>query len=450
MITKITSAFLLFFSITTFSQTISIDNTFSIGVGFNSGSQITSIALNPSGDILIGGQFWSFNGINTTSKIIRINSTGVQNFSYPDCDISSAVSIIKQPDNKIIVAGSAGLNADKLQRFNTNASIDNSYGPYGDNGWGFNNSIGKIALQSNGALIVQGTFTSYDSQFMTKGGFTRLNEKLIDIPFRNNLNSNSVIPTNGVNDFLLLSNNKILVLTSAYPTNNLFRLNNDGTLDSSFNANVVGTFCVTEQNDGKIIASRITSGSPITSELIRLNIDGTIDNTFTAFTVQGRINNILIYPTSNKILLSNIYGASSNSLIRLNSNGTLDNSFSIGSGFDNDVTKLIIQPDGKIVAVGFFTSFNGTTKRGLVRLDDSTLSSNSYEIEKIKIYPNPVNNILNIENITNSNYQIYDILGKTVLNGISNQINVSSLEKGVYFLKVTLEEKIITQKFIKE
>ena len=71
---------------------------------------------------------------------------------------------------------------------------------------------------------------------------------------------------------------------------------------------------------------------------------------------------------------------------------------------------------------------------------------------QIKLYPNPVLSVLNIDNnLTNQPYDIIDTLGKVILKGNLNQghnsINVEQLSKGVYYLKVADKN---ASKFIKE
>ncbi|MEJ6675408.1 MAG: T9SS type A sorting domain-containing protein, partial [Polaribacter sp.] len=68
----------------------------------------------------------------------------------------------------------------------------------------------------------------------------------------------------------------------------------------------------------------------------------------------------------------------------------------------------------------------------------------------IIIYPNPVKNILTIDGLVVQDVVIYSVLGKEVLK-ISNQnrVNVSSLSKGVYFIKVSDGINASTKKFIK-
>jgi uncharacterized delta-60 repeat protein len=64
-------------------------------------------------------------------------------------------------------------------------------------------------------------------------------------------------------------------------------------------------------------------------------------------------------------------GDTHNRIVRLNDDGTADTSFSFGpgTGFNNRVRKIVVQPDGKILVGGDFTTYNGTEVGGIVRLD---------------------------------------------------------------------------------
>jgi hypothetical protein len=81
--------------------------------------------------------------------------------------------------------------------------------------------------------------------------------------------------------------------------------------------------------------------------------------------------------------------------------------------------------------------------------DASSLSIKDFS-NSIIIYPNPVKNILTIDGLVVQDVVIYSVLGKEVLK-ISNQnrVNVSSLSKGVYFIKVSDGINASTKKFIK-
>jgi hypothetical protein len=70
---------------------------------------------------------------------------------------------------------------------------------------------------------------------------------------------------------------------------------------------------------------------------------------------------------------------------------------------------------------------------------------------KLKVYPNPVSNVLTVERnavpLTTSDFQILNLLGQQVMNGKATQrIDVSALPEGTYFLKVGAEQV----KFIKQ
>ena len=81
---------------------------------------------------------------------------------------------------------------------------------------------------------------------------------------------------------------------------------------------------------------------------------------------------------------------------------------------------------------------------------DTTLSTTDF-LNSIIMYPNPVKNMLTIDGFVVKDFVIYSVLGKVVLK-MSNQntIDVSSLSKGVYFIKVSDGINGSTKKFIKE
>lgn len=108
----------------------------------------------------------------------------------------------------------------------------------------------------------------------------------------------------------------------------------------------------------------------------------------------------------------------------------------------NNVSSIIVANNG----IKWFGLFGG----GITKLSYS-LSTND-EINKeniITIHPNPVKNTLNISSKDKiENYQIFDSAGRLLLSGKNNNtIEVSSLQKGVYTIKINNEQTI---KFIKE
>ncbi len=82
------------------------------------------------------------------------------------------------------------------------------------------------------------------------------------------------------------------------------------------------------------------------------------------------------------------------------------------------------------------------------------LGINDVSLNKISIFPNPVQDILQIESSINtqmSSLTIFDTLGRLVLeqNNPSNQIEVSDLSSGLLFIQIETDEGVITKKVMK-
>ena len=76
-------------------------------------------------------------------------------------------------------------------------------------------------------------------------------------------------------------------------------------------------------------------------------------------------------------------------------------------------------------------------------------------VNDLVIYPNPTNDVLNLNSTDNLNdaiYTVFDINGKRVLNSklTSSTIDVSQLASGNYILRLIIGNKIKSQKFIKQ
>lgn len=82
----------------------------------------------------------------------------------------------------------------------------------------------------------------------------------------------------------------------------------------------------------------------------------------------------------------------------------------------------------------------------------SILGVNNQVLQKISIYPNPASSILTIQNAENASIEVYDILGKLILSktniSIQQEIDVSKLQSGNYFIKIEKDNEIATKKFI--
>ncbi len=117
---------------------------------------------------------------------------------------------------------------------------------------------------------------------------------------------------------------------------------------------------------------------------------------------------------------------------------------------------------GLTTAVTFrIYSWNAEASGGTTSVDDVAISGNittldvaQNNISGLKVYPNPAKNTLYVtsDNFTAKEVQLYDVLGKSVLNTktANNTVNISSLSKGIYVVKITEEGKTATRKIVVE
>ena len=459
---------LLLFSTVVFSQTAgSLDtsfNTIDEGYDIISGTdnRVYCSKIQSDGKIVIGGIFTKYNGVNV-NKIARLNTDGTLDTTFNiGTGFSTAIAeqgilkIVLQADSKILVVGTFtsynGITCKDLVRLNSNGTLDTSF----NIGLGFNNTISSISIQSNGKLFVCGAFTTFNN--IPTNYLVKLNsDGSIDSSF-DSTNSGADAT---INDLAIQTDGKVIIGGSfsnyaGIPQNKIARLNTDGTLDSSFNigtgfsnsntAYKVNSIAI--QTDGKIIAGgNFTSFNGINiKNLIRLNTDGSIDTNFITVTSNAMIYEIKLQTDGKIIILCNgtffynsisrfkiarintdgaldttferensafvgylynteitwsntfdsveiqsdgqiiLTGAFQTSYFsganvkRLNANGTFDNSFNtkVLTGANGTIKSIAIQPDGKIIAAGNFSAYNSYPSAGIVRLNPDGTIDNSF------------------------------------------------------------------------
>jgi hypothetical protein len=80
------------------------------------------------------------------------------------------------------------------------------------------------------------------------------------------------------------------------------------------------------------------------------------------------------------------------------------------------------------------------------------LAVNQNQLDNISLYPNPASSTVNVKNAENANIQVFDILGKLILSqqniAMDAQVNVSQLQAGTYFMKISKDNLVATKKFL--
>ncbi|HEY8559964.1 MAG TPA: FG-GAP-like repeat-containing protein [Pyrinomonadaceae bacterium] len=102
--------------------------------------------------------------------------------------------------------------------------------------------------------------------------------------------------------------------------------------------------------------------------------NGDLDPSFNASVTEGSgfVDDSVVQPDGKIIIagsFNRVNGARAGSIARLNADGTLDADFNAGAGANAAIRTIALQPDGKILLGGAFTSFNNQTVRRIVRLN---------------------------------------------------------------------------------
>ena len=287
-----------------------------------------------------------------------------------------------QPDGKIVIGGSFlfynSVARGYIARINSDGSLDTSFAPSpGANGFVYNSTF-----QSDGKIIIVGNFDEYNS--VAKGYIVRTNsDGSIDTSF----NSGSV----GANAFIsvaVVQPDGKIIIGGAFSTYNgtsrarIARLNSDGSLDTSFDpgSGAVGTASpyidqMELQADGKIVIGGDFTGYNNTSRnrIARINSDGSLDTSFDPGVGADAHVDALAMQADGKFVIGGDFttynGTSRNRIARINSDGSLDTSFDPGAGANNTVDDVKVQTDGKIIVGGNFTTYSGVAINRILRVN---------------------------------------------------------------------------------
>ena len=347
---------------TPYHVVIETDDTYK--AGFSTGVNALRVhrsTASGSGASTLDGATWT---AVAASQVNRIITYAAELFTSLDTDVTATT------------------DEDQLNAF---SSIANDSAFYTNLGTGFNNTVTAFAIQTDGKILVCGSFTTLND--ITRNRLVRLNsDGTVDTTFYTNLGTGF---NNGIQAIAVQTDGKILVggqftTFNGITRNRLVRLNSDGTHDAAFYTNLGTGFdndirVIAIQTDGKILVGGYftTLNGNTRNRLVRLNSDGTHDAAFYTNLGTGFDNHVtnVVLQTDGKILVGGWFTAlnaiTRNRLVRLNSDGTHDAAFytNLGSAFGNNWTVAItVQTDGKILVGGEFLALNGITRMRLVRL----------------------------------------------------------------------------------
>ena len=352
-------------SSTNIGPVIRLDPTYQLDTIFNSktalGTElfVEDIEIQNDGKVLVVGGYTGSTGFGLSRLNIDGSLDGTftrYTFTAPT-GVELVQDVVQQSDGKIIVSGNfntiSGLTYNKYARFNYDGTIDNTYYSGGTN-TGFSTAVScEIDLQDRTYFF----------------GFNPTWYGSVPNP-----------------------------TTAA-----LFRFNSNGQLDTTFNGTGAAAFGLTVSpgaplvnnikllSDGKILcAGRFNryNGQPCPDGIVRLNNDGTLDTTFNSGGAGLNVLNPsyisftteLLNEDENKYLVVGQWSGATyngvsipNDIFFLNSDGSLGNNTNLGTGIVGVPQTCKLLPNGSYLITGQITAFNGTsiTNGGMIQLSSS-------------------------------------------------------------------------------
>jgi uncharacterized delta-60 repeat protein len=372
----------------------SLDTNFNPGTGAN--GIVNDLALLSNGEVLAAGNFITVNG-TPRNFIARLDTQGALDSGFnPGGTLDAVVnSMARQPDGKLIIGGTFTninqISRRHVARLNADGSLDGSFDPGSgvDSG---NAIVNAVALQSDGKVLLAGTFTSVDG--VARNGLARLNDNGgLDSGYNPMPSSANVI------GLAVQPDDKVLIggsFTKVNGTNraNIARLNTDGTLDTTFNpgtgANSGVRSILVRTNGSLIIGGSFTLYNGTNRNSIAgLNADGSLDPTFNVgtgvFSGSPTLVDTLALQSDGKVLVGGNFGTyngvGAESLVLLNTDGTRDTNFDTrtlsGGGFYT--YSVASQPDGKVLIGGNFITIKSTGRNGIARLNTNGTLDTSFD-----------------------------------------------------------------------
>jgi uncharacterized delta-60 repeat protein len=353
---------------------------------------VYSIALQADGKVLIGGHFSNVNNL-AKNRLARLESNGALDASFSSGFTSfsgDVLAITLQSDGKIVIGGSfteyGGVAKQRLARLTSTGSLDATFNPQGAGVGG--GSILGFAWQPDGKLLIAGGLVTYNER--VRYGLARLSPNGdLDIGFNQAYGTQAI-----VRSIACQPDNKILIAGSLSAVNDnlrkgVARLDSDGnvdpTFDSSAGADNNQVSCVLAQPDGRVLigGSFLNYGGVPRSRIARLTASGALDTSFDPGTGANGIITAMAIQSDGKIWICGDFtifrGVSITRIARLTADGNLDPLFNPGAGANAAINAIVLQPDGKAIIGGSFTSYNGATRNRVARINANGLQDTLFD-----------------------------------------------------------------------
>ena len=346
-------------------------------------NQVSAIAVQADRKILIGGSFSTVNG-TARARIARLNPDATLDLSFnPGVGPNGPVySIASASGGKSLIAGDfttiGGVSRPRVARLNTDGTVDATFAP----GRGASGAIFAMAAQSNGQILIGGSFTNFNLN--TRNRVARLNaDGTLDSTFDPGDGPDSVVRA-----ILSQSASRVIIAgdfksVAGTARRGIARLAGSGALDPGFGPSP-GTdgpvYALALEPDGRIVLGgefTMLGQTPL-NRLARLNADGSLHPNFEPGAGPNGSVWSLGVQSDGLVLVGGAFttldGFSRNRIARLRPGGRPDFSFDTGPGANDHVRAIAVRSDGIVWIGGDFTKVNGASAGRYARLNGGKAS----------------------------------------------------------------------------
>ncbi len=351
----------------------SVDFEFNPGQGAN--DTVLTLALQPDGRILLGGRFTELDQV-TLARLARVHDDGyLDTFFNPGEGFNNTVrGLAVQADGRIGVGGDFTLfntlSRNRLIRLNADGAADQDF----NIGNGADGPVRAVAVEPSGTLLVGGEFNTLNDT--PRARLARLRaDGTLDTSFTPQFNGNVYALAVQPDGRILVAGAFTTAANQSRPY--LARLEADGRPDGTFNTGGgpdKPVRALALQPDGRILIAgefgRVASQPR--GGIARLLADGGLDDTFVPLSGANGTVHAVGLAADGKVLIGGAFtqydGQDRGRVARLNPDGTLDTVFDVGTGANDTVYALVVQPNSAVLIGGDFTEVDGLPRNRIARL----------------------------------------------------------------------------------
>ena len=365
------------------------------------GGSVGAIAVQPDGNILIGGTFTALSTTTSRLNLARLKLDGTPEAMVADTD-QPVRAIALQPDGKFLAGGdfanAGGRLRSRLARFYPHGALDHDMPAVA---LALGDIVITVAQQPEGTLMIGGGFARVQGKF--RDNVARLTEaRNLDLSYNPALSLDNLLKVMAVRN----DGGTVIGGDFTAPQTMFARLDALGYTDHEVgvaNYNLKAKAFLNTQGNVLAIApvppigqlgeemfyvggdfTALPTPAPAPYQYLnRVTAGGERDTSFSPASVSFEVHTLAVHPDG-KVLVGGTDGAGNAKLLRLNSDGALERDY-MAAPLQGAVNAVFRQSDGRIVAVGSFTSaitMNGKSwERSMLRFNADGSVDDTFNVE---------------------------------------------------------------------